>query len=111
MKNHQILAVHILNAISRIEQYVVGMNEQQFIDNFLIQDGVMRNIEVIAEASKKIPKEIKDKFPDIPWRQIMAMRNKIIHEYFGVDLLAIWNVVQVDLPELKIAITRINEII
>ena len=69
----------------------------------------MRNIEVIAEASKKIPQEIKNIFPNIPWRQIMAMRNKIIHEYFGVDLSAIWNVIQKDLPELKIQITYIKE--
>jgi uncharacterized protein with HEPN domain len=69
----------------------------------------MRNIEIKAEASKKINNEIKDKFPEIPWRKIVAMRNKIIHEYFGVDLEVIWNVVSDDLPELKIQISKVRE--
>jgi uncharacterized protein with HEPN domain len=101
MKSHQILATHILGAIDRIEQYTEGMSEQQFLDNFLVQDGVMRNIEIIAEASKKISDDVKKMFPEIPWRKIVAMRNKIIHEYFGIDLKAIWNVITVDMPELK----------
>lgn len=109
MKSHTILAVHILQSIDRIEQYIAGMNEQEFLKNFLVQDGVMRNIEIIAEASKKISPEIRSNFPDIPWRQIMAMRNKIIHEYFGVDLEAIWNVTQNDLPNLKEQILKIKE--
>lgn len=69
----------------------------------------MRNIEVIAEASKKIPQDIKNGFNDIPWRQISAMRNKIIHEYFGVDLQAIWNVASYDLKELKSKIILIRD--
>ncbi len=109
MKSHHILAHHILSSIDRIEQYTVEMTEQQFLENFLVQDGVMRNIEIIAEASKKISAEIKKDFPDVPWRQIMAMRNKIIHEYFGIDLQAVWNVVQSNLPELKIQISRIRD--
>lgn len=109
MKNHYLLAHHILSSIDRIEQYTIEMTEQQFLDNFLVQDGVMRNIEIIAEASKKIPEEIRNKFPEIPWREIMAMRNKIIHEYFGVDLQTIWNVIQEDLPKLKIQVIRIKD--
>lgn len=94
MKSHQILAFHILSCIERIEQYTLGISEEEFMKNFLIQDGVMRNIEIIAEASKKISSEIKSQNPEIPWRLIMAMRNKIVHEYFGIDLPAIWNVIQ-----------------
>lgn len=107
MKSHQILAHHILTSIGRIEEYTQDMSEQQFLENFLVQDGVMRNIEIIAEASKKISNEVKLQHPNIPWRLIMAMRNKIIHEYFGVDLQAIWTVVKVDLAELKPSIQSI----
>jgi uncharacterized protein with HEPN domain len=109
MKSHQILCTHILGAIERIEQYTKGLSEREFLDNFLIQDGVMRNIEIIAEASKKIDVDVKDRFSEVPWRKIVAMRNKIIHEYFGVDLEVIWNVVSDDLPELKIQISKIKE--
>jgi uncharacterized protein with HEPN domain len=108
MNSHQILATHILGAIDRIEQYTEGMSEQQFLDNFLVQDGVMRNIEIIAEASKKISDDVKKMFPEIPWRKIVAMRNKIIHEYFGIDLKAIWNVITIDMLELKEQIIKIK---
>jgi uncharacterized protein with HEPN domain len=84
------------------------MSEQQFLDNFLVQDGVMRNIEIIAEASKKISDDVKKMFPEIPWRKIVAMRNKIIHEYFGIDLKAIWNVITIDMLELKEQIIKIK---
>jgi uncharacterized protein with HEPN domain len=110
MNSHQILAEHILSAIDRIEQYTDGISEQQFLDNFLVQDGVMRNIEVIAEASKKISLDIKNRFPEVPWRQIMAMRNKIIHEYFGIDLQAEWIVVKEDLNQLKPKIESIKNL-
>jgi uncharacterized protein with HEPN domain len=108
MKSHQILAFHILSCIDRIEQYTQDISEEEFMKNFLIQDGVMRNIEIIAEASKKISIEVKNHYPEVPWRQIMAMRNKIVHEYFGIDLPAIWNVVQHDIKPLKTQIKKIH---
>lgn len=107
MKSQQILAFHILSCIDRIEQYTRDMTEEQFMENFLVQDGVMRNIEIIAEASKKLSPEVKGQYPEVPWKQISAMRNKIIHEYFGIDLTVIWNVVQVDLPTFKLPIQKI----
>jgi uncharacterized protein with HEPN domain len=110
VKSSQILASHILGAIDRIEKYTEGMSKQQFLDNFLVQDAVIRNIAVIAEASKKIHVDVKDAFPQVPWRKIMAMRNKVIHEYFGIDLETLWNVVEVDIPELKDQIVKIREI-
>lgn len=110
MKSYKILSSHILGAIDRIEQYTKGMSKQQFLDNFLVQDAVITNIAVIAEASKKIPIDIKNAFPQIPWRKIMAMRNKVIHEYFGIDLEVLWNVVEVDILELKDQITKIREL-
>ncbi|MCX8492422.1 MAG: DUF86 domain-containing protein [Cyclobacteriaceae bacterium] len=102
MKSHQIIAPHILGAIDRIEEYTKGMSQQQFLSNFLVQDAVIRNIAVIAI-------DIKNTFPEIPWRKIIAMRNKVIHEYFGIDLETLWNVVEVDMPELKIHIAKIRE--
>jgi uncharacterized protein with HEPN domain len=85
------------------------MSQQQFLNNFLVQDAVIRNIAVIAEASKKVDIDVKNTFPEIPWRKIIAMRNKVIHEYFGVDFETLWNVVEVDIPELKIHFAKIRE--
>ena len=109
MKSHQILASHILGEINRIEEYTKDMSQQQFLNNFLVQDAVIRNIAVIAEASKKVDIDVKNTFPEIPWRKIIAMRNKVIHEYFGVDFETLWNVVEVDIPELKIHFAKIRE--
>ena len=101
MKSHQTLAKHILECISNIEQYTVEVTKEQFLSNFMLQDAVIRNLEIIGEASKNISTEVRKKFPEVPWRDILAMRNKLVHEYFGVDREAVWNVIQFDLLDLK----------
>lgn len=101
MKSHRTLAKHILDSITSIELYTQQLTREEFLSNFMIQDAVVRNLEIIGEASKNIPADIKEKFPHIPWRDISAMRNKLIHEYFRVDAETVWNVVQLDLNDLK----------
>lgn len=92
---------HILSAISKIEGYVVGFSQEKFLKDWLVQDGVMREIEIIGEASKNLSPEFKEKVPEIPWRDVVGMRNKLIHDYFEVDIEAVWKTVQEDLPFLK----------
>jgi uncharacterized protein with HEPN domain len=92
---------HILDCIGKIESFTLKVTEEEFYRNFLIQDAVIRNIQVIGEASKKFEQHFRDSNPQIPWRKITAMRNKVVHEYFGIDLPAVWNVVADDLSELK----------
>jgi uncharacterized protein with HEPN domain len=75
MKSHQVLARHILDAIVRIESYVQGVQKGDFKSNFMLQDAVIRQLAIIGEASRNMPSHIKQKFPDIPWREIVAMRN------------------------------------
>lgn len=101
MKSHRTLAKHILDSISSIEQYTNQLTKEEFLSNFMVQDAVVRNLEIIGEASKNIPADVKEKFPHIPWRDINAMRNKLIHEYFRVDAETVWNVVQFELNDLK----------
>lgn len=101
MKSHRILARHILDAINSIEKYTYQLTKEEFLFNFMIQDAVVRNLEIIGEASRNIPVNIKEAFPDIPWRDINAMRNKLVHEYFRVDAETVWNVVQLDLDDWK----------
>src|ERR1051325_2442463 len=107
MTRDPILANHILRFIESVERYTTGLTKEEFLSNFMIQDAVTRNVELMGEACSKMSQETKDKFLEIPWRDIIAMRNILIHEYFHTDPETIWNVVQLNLPDLKINILKI----
>ncbi|HEO66068.1 MAG TPA: DUF86 domain-containing protein [Spirochaetes bacterium] len=100
-KNSLIYLKHVLDAIKQIEEYTVKVDDQDFLINRLIQDAVIRQIEIIGEAIKRVSLAIKNKYPDIPWKNIAGMRDKLIHDYFGVDIEAVWETVQKDIPVLK----------
>jgi uncharacterized protein with HEPN domain len=99
---------HILAAVDRIQQYTQAISETDFLNNFMVQDAVIRNLEIVGEASKKVSVAVKEKHPEIPWRQMAGLRDKLIHDYFGIDLPAVWNVVESNLPILKTQLTQIN---
>ena len=81
--------------------FMVGINYSTFAKDEKTIFAVIRAIEVIGEASKKVPKRIKENYSDIPWREIAGMRDKLIHEYFGIDSKVVWNTIKHDLPKLK----------
>jgi len=91
----------ILNAINRIQEYTHGLDYGSFVNNYLVCDAVIRNFEVIGEASKNVPDTLKTKYPEIPWQQMYSMRNIISHEYFGIDYRNIWQIIVEDLPTNK----------
>ncbi|MGA1875551.1 MAG: DUF86 domain-containing protein [bacterium] len=98
---------HILDAIVKIEEYMEGINENAFYKNTLIQDGVIRQIEIIGEATKRLSTMICAKYPNIPWQDIAGMRDKLIHDYFGVDIGQVWLTTKNDTPTLKTEITKV----
>ena len=110
MKNDQSAFLnHILDAIKKIEKYLQGIDEDAFTKNDLVQDGVIRQIEIIGEAVKRLSNDLKSKSPLVPWQDIAGMRDKLIHDYFGIDIDTVWLTVEKDIPVLKKEIKQIIE--
>jgi len=98
----------ILESMNRIEEYISGYDFVKFKRDYKTVDAVIRNFEIIGEAAKKIPLILKENYADIPWDEMYLLRNKVTHEYFGVDYEIIWDVAINYLPKNKI---RLKEII
>ncbi len=90
----------ILNSINETSEFTLGMTFDEFLKDKKTINAVIRSLEVIGEASRKISDDLKTQSPDLPWKRMAGMRNKLIHEYFGVDLEIVWAVVKEDLPPL-----------
>lgn len=98
----------IKDSIQKIEAYTKELSLDNFINDEKTIDAVVRNIEIIGEAANNLPLELKNKYSDVPWAEIIGARNKMIHEYFGVDIEILWKTVQNDIPKLKKEIKKIE---
>lgn len=92
---------HILDAGARLESYLLGVGEATFLQQPLLQDGAIRQIEVIGEAVKQLSPQLRAQHSHVPWQDIAGMRDKLIHQYFGVDLDKVWLTATRDIPVLK----------
>ena len=106
-RNYNLYLQDIVEAADRVASYVEGVTRGQFEADQMRIDAVIRNLQIIGEAVKKIPGSIREAYPSIPWYEIAALRNRVIHVYFDVDLNVTWNVVQCELPMLKTQIQQI----
>jgi len=106
-RDESVYLQHILDAIAKIDRYLLGVDEAAFSRNDLLQDGVIRQIEIIGEAAKRLSPGIRSAQPQIPRQDISRMRDKLIHDYFGVDIEKVWLTAKDDLPVLKTAVTTL----
>lgn len=88
----------IILSMERILEYIEGLNFEQFKRKYIVVDAVIRNFEIIGEASKHIPVEFIQKYPKIPWKKMYRLRNIVMHEYFGIDYEMIWEIAKSELP-------------
>jgi len=99
---------HILDSIAKIEKYTKDLTVYDFVENELVQDGVIRNFEIIGEATKHLSPDFRNTHSDIPWTKMAGMRDILIHDYLGIDIYSVWDTIETDLPQLKLQLLNLN---
>lgn len=99
----------IVHACDKIGRYTVGMTLEKFAKDEKVVDAVARNLEVIGEATKRLPDDLRQRFPDVQWRKMAGLRDVIVHDYFGIDIPLIWDIVQRDVPIARLKVAAILE--
>lgn len=107
MKDNKIYLCHIIEAIEKIDRYIKNETLESFMSNDLVVDAVVRELEIIGEAANKVGEEFQEQCSQLPWSQMKGMRNRLIHEYFGVDRKIVWGTCKNDLPSLKNILTQL----
>jgi len=108
MKEDRVYFEHILLCIEKIEDYT-KMDKSLYMESTIIQDAVVRNLQVLAESTQRISDRVKTNYPDTEWQAISGFRNILVHDYLGLDLKLIWSVVEKRLPPLRLEIERMLE--
>lgn len=108
-KDDSVYLRHIIDSFERIEHYLEGISKEEFFKTGSLQDAVIRQLEIMGEAARNLSDDLRLSNPQVPWRQMVGLRNRVIHAYFEVNLQIIWEIVKGDLPDLKQEIKRILE--
>ena len=108
MRDDRLYLIHISECIERIERYTAA-GRGAFLSDTMIQDAVLRNLHTLSESTQRLSGALKDQYPEVDWTSIAAFRNVVVHDYFGIDLPRVWDIVEHDLPNLKRTISEMLE--
>lgn len=106
-RNYQMFVRDIWDSINKVEQFVEGLSFEDFVNDDKTVSAVIRKLEIIGEATKNIPSSTKQEYPQLNWRGMAGMRDKLIHNYFGVDFEILWKVIKEDIPNIKPLVKQI----
>ena len=109
MKDDRLYLIHISECIERIESYASGLDKGAFLNSTLVQDAILRNLQVMSESTQRLSDALKESHGQIDWRKMAGLRNILVHDYLGVDAERVWNIIQKDMPALKKAIRSLME--
>lgn len=101
MKSDVLYIIHIRECIDRIHSYVAGFDKDQFMSSSLLQDAVLRNLQVMAESTQRLSEEFKTRHSEIEWHKISGLRNILVHDYLGIDAETVWGIVNKELSTLQ----------
>lgn len=103
-----LLVDDIWEAIEKVGRYVAGLSHDNFVTDDKTIDSVVRNLEIIGEAANRLPETFKNQHPEIEWRQIVGLRNRVVHDYFNIDMEIVWEIIKNDLPIFKSKLSLIR---
>lgn len=110
MKDDRVYVAHILRCILRIEEYTVD-GRDRFFSSHLIQDGVLRNLQVMSESTQHLSDALRSRHPDVEWKALAGFRNVLVHDYLGVDLESVYRAISEDMPKLKAACEAMQQVL
>jgi uncharacterized protein with HEPN domain len=99
----------IFESLNRVKEYSEGVSREEFFSDHQLQDAIIRRFEIVGEATKQVPDETRDKYPDLPWREMAGLRDVLIHQYSRVSMKRIWNIIENDLDDLIARFSKVVE--
>ncbi len=106
-RDYRLFIKDMLESMEAIERFVEGMEFEDFVKDDKTTSAVIRKFEIIGEAARYVPDWIRGRYPDVPWRSMIGMRNRLIHAYFGIDYKLVWDTIKVELPKVKSQLLKI----